>query len=108
MAVAIKPLSPLLPDPVQYFGIEVILCCALQFFFAFRLLRILTNANVIGLALCSAFFLFAPPLNYRFWGHYSLSNQWVLVAALYVFARAQQESPGSVRRFTISGVALAA
>jgi hypothetical protein len=108
MAVALKPLSPLLPEPAQYFGIEVILCCALQFFFAFRLFRLLTNANVIGLALCSAFFLLAPPLNYRFWGHYSLSNQWVLIAALYVFARAQQDSPRQVRRFTISAVVLAA
>jgi len=108
MAVALKPLSPLLPEPAQYFGIEVILVCALQFFFAFRLLRLLIGPNIVGIALCSAFFLLAPPLNYRFWGHYSLSNQWVLLAALYIFAKAQQDSPRSVRRFAISGAALAA
>ncbi len=108
MAVALKPLSPLLPEPAQYFGIEVVLACTLQFFFAFRLLRLLIGLNVIGLALCSAFFLLAPPLNYRFWGHYSLSNQWALIAALYVFARAQQQSPRSVHRFVISAAALAA
>ena len=62
----------------------------------------------VGAALGSAFFLLAPPLNYRFWGHYSLSNQWLLVAALYVFARAQQASPGAVRRFVISAAVLAA
>jgi len=108
MAVALKPLSPLLPEPAQYFGIEVVLACALQFFFAFRLFRLLIGSNLVGLALCSAFFLLAPPLNYRFWGHYSLSNQWVLIAALYVFARAQQSAPGSVRRFAISGAMLLA
>ncbi len=108
MAVALKPLSPLLPEPAQYFGIEVILVCALQFFFAMRLFRLLIEPNLVAIALCSAFFLLAPPLNYRFWGHYSLSNQWLLIAALYVFARAQQESPGAVRRFAMSSVALAA
>src|SRR5580658_1354796 len=76
MAVVLKPLSPLLPEPAQYFGIEVILGCTLQFFFAFRLLQALIGTNVVGAALGSAFYLLAPPLNYRFWGHYSLSNQW--------------------------------
>ena len=108
MAVALKPLSPLLPEPAQYFGVEVILVCTLQFFFALRLFRLLIGPNLIAIALCSAFFLLAPPLNYRFWGHYSLSNQWLLVAALYLFARAQQDSPDAVRRFAISGLAVIA
>ena len=127
LAVALKPLSPLLPEPAQYFGLEVILACTLQFFFAFRLLRLMTEggaissgapppgssvakggSNILGAALCSVFFLLAPPLNYRFWGHYSLSNQWLLVAALFVFAQAQQESPRSVRRFVISACVLVA
>ncbi len=152
LAVALKPWSPLLPEPAQYFGLEVILACTLQFFFAFRLFRLLiegapgspqglkpdasgsrdgtakavpfqngflkrvgwldwsaqSSSNILGAALCSVFFLLAPPLNYRFWGHYSLSNQWLLVAALFVFAQAQQESPRSVRRFVISACVLAA
>ncbi len=123
MAVVLKPLSPLLPEPAQYFGIEVILVCALQFFFAFRLFRLLIGApaardfadtqsrpssTLLGVTLCSAFFLLAPPLNYRFWGHYSLSNQWLLVAGLFVFAQAQQQSPRAVRRFVISAAVLTA
>jgi hypothetical protein len=108
MAVVLKPLSPLLPEPSQYFGIEVILACSLQFYFAYRLLLLLIGPNVVGAALGSAFFLLAPPLNYRFWGHYSLSNQWVLVAALFVFAQAQEDSPRAVRRFWISAAVLAA
>lgn len=108
MAVVLKPLSPLLPEPSQYLGIEVILACALQFFFAYRLLLLLIGTNVLGAVLGSAFFLLAPPLNYRFWGHYSLSNQWVLVAALFIFAQAQEDSPRAVRRFWISAAVLAA
>jgi hypothetical protein len=113
LAVVLKPLSFLLPEPAQYFGLEVILCCTLQFFFAFRLLRRLIGTYIGGL-LCAAFFLLAPPLNYRFWGHYSLSNQWLLVAGLFVFAQAQAQerseepSPRAVRRFVISAAILTA
>ena len=32
MALPFKMFSPLLPEPFQYFGIEAVLCCALQFF----------------------------------------------------------------------------
>ncbi len=108
MAVVLKPLSPLLPEPSQYLGIEVVLVCTLQFFFAYRLLLLLIGPNVVGAALGSAFFLLAPPLNYRFWGHYSLSNQWMLIAALFIFAQAQEDSPRAVRRFWISAAGLAA
>jgi len=130
MAVALKRVSFLLPEPAQYFGLEVILVCTLQFFFAFRLLRLMTEGvqglkpdvsgardgtaeavplqNILGAALCAVFFLLAPPLNYRFWGHYSLSNQWLLVAALYLFARAQEATPRAVRRFVISAAVLTA
>src|SRR5271166_704012 len=108
LAVVLKPLSPLLPEPIQYFGLEVVLACALQFFFAFRIFRRILGANVVGIALCSAFFLLSPPLNYRFMEHYSLTNQWVLLAALLVLLQAQQESSKSIRRFVISAVVLTA
>ncbi|HUI84603.1 MAG TPA: DUF6311 domain-containing protein [Candidatus Binatia bacterium] len=108
LAVMLKPFSPLLPEPLQYFGIEVVLVCALQFFFALRLFRLLLGPDLPAIALCSAFFLLAPPLNYRFWGHYSLTNQWVLLASLLIFAQAQQESPRLARRFAISAAILAA
>ena len=63
---------------------------------------------LLGALLGSAFFLLAPPLNYRFWGHYSLSNQWLLIAALFVFAQAQEPSEKAVRRFVISAAILVA
>jgi Family of unknown function (DUF6311)/Carbohydrate binding domain len=117
LAVVLKPLSPLLPEPMQYFGFEVVLACALQFFFALRIFRLILGTNLSGIMLCSLFFLLAPPLNYRFMGHYSLSNQWLLLAALFLFLQVQQESRLSaqaegvghlsVRKFVISGTVLA-
>jgi Family of unknown function (DUF6311)/Carbohydrate binding domain len=128
LTVLLRPLSPLLGEPFQYFGLEVVLACALQFFFAFRIFRLLLGTNMLGMALCSVLFLLAPPLNYRLMQHYSLSNQWLLLAALLLLFQLQvsptqpkkgwvghphQASVGppnpafAVRRFVISGAVLA-
>ena len=118
LAVLLRPFSPLLGEPFQYFGLEVVLACALQFFFAFRIFRLVLGTNVLGVALCSVFFLLAPPLNYRLMQHYSLSNQWLILAALYLFFRVQlptqpkkgwmgRPSSNAIRQFVISGTVLA-
>src|SRR5271157_2768446 len=107
MALAFKPFSSLLPEPFQYFGIEAVLCYALQLFVALRLFRLLLGANYVGALTAGLFFLIAPPLTFRLKFHYTLSNHWLLIAALLVFFQAQQESPGAVRRFVISALILA-
>jgi hypothetical protein len=108
MALAFKPFSSVLPEPFQYFGIEILLCCGLQFFFAWRLFRRLVGTNTLGILLASAFFLISPPLTYRIVGHYSLSNHWVLLAALLLFFQVQTVPAVSVRRFMISSLLLGA
>jgi hypothetical protein len=108
LAVVLKPLSALLPEPMQYFGIEAVLACALQFFFALRIFRLILDRNPWGAVLASAFFLLSPPLTYRFWGHYSLSNHWLLLAALFLFLREQLAPTQNLRRFVIAALALAA
>ncbi len=108
LAVVLKPLSPLLPEPMQYFGIEAVLACALQFFFALRIFRLILNRNLWGMVMASAFFLLSPPLTYRFWGHFSLSNHWLLLAALFIFLREQLAPTQNLRRFVMAAVALAA
>ena len=108
LAVLLKPLSPLLPDPFQYFGIEAVLVCTLQVFFSIRLFRLLLGRKPLGIVLCSLFFLLSPALAWRLTRHYSLSNHWLLIAALLIFFQAQQESPRTVRRFIISGLVLGA
>src|SRR5580700_582392 len=107
MALALKPFSSLLPEPFQYFGIEIVISCTLQFFFAWRLLRALVGAKTVGIVLASAFFLIAPPLTYRLHGHYSLTNHWVLIAAFLLFFRAQSFPQTSLLRFEISALLLA-
>jgi hypothetical protein len=108
LALVMKSLSPVLPEPCQYFGIEVVLACTLQFFFAFRLFRLFLGWNLLGIALCSVFFLLAPPFNLRFRAHFALTNQWLLLAVLLVFVQAQQQSSRSIRRFVLSAAPLAA
>ena len=107
LAVPFKLLSPALPEPFQYFGFEIVLCCALQFFFAWRLLRLLVGENTLGALLASAFFLISPPLTYRLVGHYSLSNHWVLLAALLLFFQLQFDPRASFRRFAVWSLVLA-
>ena len=93
MAIAFKPFSSVLPEPFQYFGIEAILVYVLQFFIALRLFRLILGNNLWGVWIAAAFFLIAPPLTFRLKFHYTLSNHWLLLAALLVFFQAQQDSP---------------
>ncbi len=108
LALILKPLSPVLPEPFQYFGFEVVLACALQFLFAMRLLRLLIGSYFWPMLLSSLFFVIAPPLTYRIVGHYSLTNQWLLVASLWIFFRAQRKSDGDTRSLECSSIVLAA
>ena len=106
MALPFKVLSPLLPEPFQYFGIEAVLTCALQFFVALRLFRLLLGANFLGVLTAGLFFLIAPPLTFRLKFHYCLANHCLLLVALLIFFQAQRESPGAVRRFVVSAFIL--
>ena len=108
IAVALKPFSRLLGEPFQYFGLESVLMCALQFFFAMKLFRLLLGPNPLGIALCSLFFLMAPPLAFSLSTHYALSNHWLILAALLIFFQAQEDGPHVVRRFVTWALALAA
>ena len=108
LVVLLKPFAPLLPEPFQYFGIEAVLAFALQFFFSMRLFRLILGQNPLAILLCSFFFLVAPPLAWRLSSHFTLSNQWLLVAALLVCFQAQERSPQAVRRFVISALVSAA
>jgi len=108
MALLLKPFSSVLPEPFQYFGVEIVLCCALQIFFAWRLFRLLVSTDILGPLLASAFFLISPPLTYRLVGHYSLSNHWLLLAALLLFFQVQLAREATLRRFVIWSLVIGA
>ena len=109
LALALRPFSSVLPEPFQYFGIEIVLSCTLIYFFAWRLFRLLIGPNLLGISLASAFFLVSTPLNHRLaCGHFALTNQWVLVAALLVFFQVQLTPQSSLRKFVGSALTLGA
>src|SRR6185437_10884517 len=78
LALLFKPLSPILPEPFQYLGIEVALVLILQVFFALLLFRLLCGARPFPILAGTAFVLLSPPLTYRLVGHYALGNHWLL------------------------------
>jgi Family of unknown function (DUF6311)/Carbohydrate binding domain len=107
LALLLKPFSPLLPEPFQYLGIEVVLICTLQYFFALKLFRLLLGPNAFAVTIPALFFLIAPPMTYRFVSHYAVSNHWLILACLLLFFMAQPPASLSVLRFSIYAVILA-
>ena len=96
-AVLLKPFSPVLPEPFQYFGIEVVLSHTLLFFFSMRLFRLILGPNLPAMLLCSLFFCIAPPLLWNTTRHFAVSNHWLLLAALLLYVQTQQPAPGTIR-----------
>jgi hypothetical protein len=107
LALILKPLSPILPEPFQYLGIEVILVLVLQTFFGLRLFRLLCGPRTVPILAGAAFVLLSPPLTYRLVGHYALSNHWLILAGLLIFFLPQKDPACSVKRFWAYSVVLA-
>lgn len=82
-AVLFKALSPVLPEPFQYFGLWLLLCFVLQAWFAWKLVGLLSDSPAIR-ALGTGFFIFSPPMIWRLYGHFSLVGHFLIVAALYL------------------------
>jgi len=93
VAVALRPLGPLLPEPFQYLGPYMALCFALQAWFGFRLCRRLFPSHASFAALGSMLFVLAPPMTQRAFGHVALMSQWTIVAALDAYFRDPEMRP---------------
>ena len=87
VALLMRPFSSVLPANFQYLGLYSVLCLILQFFFGVRLLRSVLPGRQWVSWLGGLFFLIAPPLTFRFVGHYSLASHWVILAALLLYSR---------------------
>lgn len=104
----LKLLAPLLPAAFQYFGIVSAIACSLQFFFALRLFRFLIGRGLAPILLSGAFPLLSPPLAFRLVAHYALTNQWLILAALLLFAKAvSRRRPPNFRRLVAPALVLA-
>lgn len=94
LAMLLKPLSALLPEPFQYFGLWVLLCFVLQALFAWRLLSLASDSVTARLLGC-VFFVLAPPMLMRLGGHMALFGQWTLLAGLWLYLRPSSRPRGA-------------
>jgi hypothetical protein len=80
-----KPFSPFLGEHFQYFGIWILLCFVLQYYFAHRILSRFF-IDPLSVAISSLFFVFSPPFLYRMihggYGHIALISHFLILAAI--------------------------
>jgi hypothetical protein len=83
VALALKVLSPLLPNNFQYLGMWALSCFLLQAWLARKLMTRITDDPVVQLA-GVGFFLTATIFLVRVYLHPALAAQWLLLAAFYL------------------------
>ena len=85
LALVFKPFSKWLPEIFQYTGIWIALCYFLQGFFAWALMRRVSNDSLIQ-ALGVSFFILSPILLFRGGAqHYALMGHWLILAAFVLY-----------------------
>lgn len=84
LAILFKPFSPLLGDTFQYFGLWLMLCFVLQYYFAYKLISYFTSNSYIQI-IGACFFVLAPAFLMRTTIHFALSGHWLVLAALCLF-----------------------
>jgi len=92
LAILFKPFSLLLGDTFQYFGLWLMLCFVLQYFFAHKLISYFTSDTFIQI-IGACFFVLAPAFLMRTTIHFALSGHWLVLAAFCLFF-AQRFFPG--------------
>ena len=90
IAAAMKVFSRRLPSTFQYLGLVGFANYLLQAFFGYKIGFALLKDRLLA-ALAGAFFTLAPPFILRTGFHFSLSSQWLILAALWLYLRFDQE-----------------
>jgi hypothetical protein len=94
VAILLRPLSPILPEPFQYLGFYAALCFVLQAYFGISLCRRLCPGHLVYAVIGGTLFLLSPVLTSRASGHTGLLSQWAILAALDAYFRDPGERPG--------------
>jgi hypothetical protein len=100
LAILFKPLSSVLPEPFQYFGVWLLACFILQAWFGWKLVGLISknvNIRLIG----SGLFVFSPPMLWRLGDHFNLAGQFLILAGLYLTFR-----PNTTKRLLPWGAVL--
>jgi hypothetical protein len=100
-ALALKPFANLLPNPMQYFGVWLVLCFALQGAFGAALTRLWTPSK--GLQLVGGVLLIMVPTLLGRVGHPALASHWLLLWALWMYFR-ESVHPAGWRATLLYGV----
>jgi hypothetical protein len=95
VAIVLRPLGPILPEPFQYLGLYSMACCVLQAYFGLRLSTRLFPAQPAFAVLAGLFFLLSAPFTWRAFGHTALLSHWLILAGLDSYFR--DTSSGTVR-----------
>jgi hypothetical protein len=102
VAILLRPLSPILPEPFQYLGLFSAACFILQAYFALSLCRRLFPSHPAFVMLASVFFVLSAPLTWRAFGHTALLSHWLILAGLDAYFREIGDRPIAwMRRFWI-------
>jgi hypothetical protein len=96
IGVALRPLSPLLPQNFQYLGLYAVLCFVLQAWFGLRLMSLFSSDRIVTL-LGGLFFLLSPILTIRLYGHFPQCSQWIILACIYYYLRSPSGRGGLAR-----------
>lgn len=89
LAILFKPFNFVLPDVFQYFGLWTLGCFVLQAWFAWKLLRLISDSLWIRI-FGSFLFVFSPTMMLRVGLWTSLASHFLILAALYLIFRAKQ------------------
>jgi len=93
IAIPLRWLSPILPEPFQYLGLYATLALVLQMYFGLLLCRRLCNAHPLFTYAGGVLILLAPVLTRRLHGHFALASHWLVLASLWACVRATPTPP---------------
>jgi len=85
-AIPLKLIRDWLPHPFQYWGYWWLLCCVLQALFSYLFARELGARRLVALV-AAAFAAITPAFIFRLTLHMALSGHWVILAALWLYAK---------------------
>lgn len=84
-AVAFRLIESVLPSSFQYLGLLFLIGSVLQAYFGYKLFSKLFSGDAWLAAMGAGFLVLAPVLLFRAQAHFTLTQQWLIVAALYFY-----------------------
>jgi hypothetical protein len=86
VALALRPFSAMLPQPVQYHGLYACLALILLTYFGFKIFHRLCGGSIFWALFGGVLILLSPIATYRLFGHFSLVSHWLILWALYHYS----------------------